>query len=298
MYPLVLVYYSILTRGMKGLEMKLKADRHFNLKDTMECGQAFRYERIHRNTYEIISRGQRVIAAQKDGVLALSCDMAAYESLWADYFDMGSDYGFMKAKLLEADGRLAGFIESKPGIHILKQEPFEMLLTFIISQNKAMTHIKELVKRLADTYGDRVEDELGSYHRFPTSEQLTHVSEVDFRTLKVGFRAPYLVDAVEKVATGKLDMEGLKSMSTHDAREQLLTVKGVGRKVADCVLLFGYHRMDVFPLDVWMKRAMNRLYFPDGPGSDREILALAQEKFGDLSGIAQQYIFYGTVDGE
>lgn len=276
--------------------MNIKVNRSFDIKDIMECGQAFRYERLDDGHYDLIAYGKRIRVQQSGEQVELSCSEEAFDQLWKGYFDLSSDYEDMQNQLIGLDERMASYIGRKPGIRILRQEPFEMLITFILSQNKAMPQIKLLVKRISETYGDILTDVYGTYYAFPRPEQLAGVSEADFRALKVGFRAPYLVDAIHKVVTGRLDLEALWQGPTEEARETLMTVKGVGRKVSDCVLLFAYHRMDVFPLDVWMKRAVSQLYFNDQKVSDQVMLDFAAKTFGDLSGIAQQYLFYGTVD--
>lgn len=274
--------------------MNIQADEHFDLKDIMECGQAFRYKRLESGGYAIIAHGKRLIAKQKGHRLTLDCSEKDWAEVWRGYFDVDRDYGRVKEELTAMEPRLAPYISKKPGIRILKQEPFEMLITFILSQNKSMVHIKQLVAIISEAYGSEIGE---GGHAFPLPEQLARVSEESFRELKTGFRAPYLVDAIHRVVTGQLDLESLTMLSADKAREELLAVKGIGRKVADCILLFGYGKMDVFPLDVWMKRAMTKLYFDGKKPSDKAMLAKAREKFGDLQGIAQQYLFYGTVEG-
>lgn len=278
--------------------MNIKVDRSYDIKDIMECGQAFRYTRLEDHVYEVIAFGQRIRVKQKRNDVWMSCSELAYQQLWQTYFDLSSDYLRMQEELIKVDHRMAAYIDRKPGIRILRQEAFEMLITFILSQNKSMPQIKQLVARICETYGDVIKDNYGDYYAFPRPEQLSEVEDAEFRSLKVGFRAPYLVDAIGKVVSGEVDLEALNNMTTEDARNSLLTIKGVGRKVSDCVLLFAYHRMDVFPLDVWMKRAVSHLYYQDEKVSDQQMLTFAAEKFGNLSGIAQQYLFYGTVDRE
>lgn len=278
--------------------MELTVEDSFDIKDIMECGQAFRYELLGAGHYDIFAYGKRLRVLQVNNRVTLNCEQLEYDTVWYHYFDMGTDYGAMKSRLIGVDQRMEGYINKKPGIRILRQEAFEMLITFILSQNKAMPQIKQLVARLSEHYGLQREDAYGTFNAFPSPEALAKVSEATFRALKVGFRAPYLVDAIEKVSSGEVNLHSLESLTTEEARNLLMTIKGVGRKVADCVLLFGYHRMDVFPLDVWMRRVVSQLYFDHQKVSDKQMLMFAEEKFGELSGISQQYLFYGTVDGE
>jgi len=277
--------------------MKLLINETFNIQDIMECGQAFRYVKLDQANYEIIAFGKRLRVSQDGNEVAFTCTEVAFENLWEAYFDLKVDYQKLQKDLVAMEPRLEKYIDKKPGIRILKQEPFEMMITFILSQNKSMPQIMKLVNRVAENYGTKLEDQWGTYHVFPRPEQLSLVSEEAFRALKVGFRAPYLVDAISKVMDGRVDLEQIEVLPTDEARTMLLQVKGIGRKVADCILLFAYHRMDVFPLDVWMKRAITSLYFAGDKVSDQVMLKKAEETFGQLSGIAQQYIFYGTVEG-
>lgn len=269
----------------------------FDIKDILECGQAFRYDVIEAGHYEVIALGRRLRVSQVGEEVTFDCSDDDYLVHWYNYFDMDVNYSAMKQRLIEIDSRMSAYISKKPGIRILRQAPFEMLMTFILSQNKSMPQIKQLVARISENYGTELEDGYGRFHCFPEPEQLAQVTEAEFRALKVGFRAPYLVDAVDKVISGAVDLHRINECTTEEARIRLLTIKGVGRKVADCVLLFGYHRMDVFPLDVWMKRAVSHLYYQEQKVTDKEMLTFAEETFGELSGIAQQYLFYGTVEG-
>lgn len=276
----------------------LQVNRDFQIEEIFGCGQAFRYRQLMDGGYEVIAFSKRLRIWQKGDSVTLSCDKEAYEGIWQGYFDMTSDYTHMKGRLIESDSRLSDYIDRKPGIRILRQAPFEMVITFILSQNKSMPQIMQLVERIAETYGTPYEDTNGTFYAFPEPDQLKNVSEEEFRQLKVGFRAPYLIDAIRHINDGRLNLKEVGDMPTASAREALLQVKGIGRKVADCILLFGYHRMEVFPLDVWMKRAMKKLYFQDDKATDRAMLAKAEEIYGDLAGLAQQYIFFGTVAGE
>lgn len=186
----------------------------------------------------------------------------------------------------------------KPGIRILKQDFFETLISFIISQNKQIPHIKQIVHTISERFGDAIILEDGRrVYAFPTVEQLSVVTEEQLRECKVGFRAPYIKCAVDMVASGEISKEKLLSMSVKEAREKLMTIKGVGEKVANCVLLFGLGFTDTFPVDVWMKRIMEYMYF-DEPQDKKTIEAFAMGKYGELAGYAQQYLFfYGRENG-
>ncbi|MBR3599819.1 MAG: DNA-3-methyladenine glycosylase 2 family protein, partial [Lachnospiraceae bacterium] len=224
--------------------------------------------------------------------------MKEYDCIWKKYFDIETDYGKIKQDILSIDSRLRDAIEAKPGIRILKQDLFETLISFIISQNKQIPHIKQIVHLISERYGNKIELSDGrSVYAFPTVEQLSAVSEEELRECKVGFRAPYIKCAVEMVASGEISKDKLLSMDVSEARQTLMTIKGVGEKVANCVLLFGLGFADTFPVDVWMKRIMEYMYF-DGSQDKKVIEAYAMEKYGALAGYAQQYLFfYGREKG-
>ena len=203
----------------------------------------------------------------------------ADRAMWFDYFDLGLDYGAIKAELSAIHPTLAEAARYAPGIRILNQEPFEALISFIISQNNNIKRIAGIVERLCGNFGEAIEG--CSLYAFPTAERLAALSPDDLAPIRAGFRHRYIIDAAQKVADGTVDLESLRALPYDEAKARLMQITGVGVKVADCVLLYGLHRLDGFPLDVWMKRAMAAL-FPD----------LQPSAFGRYAGIAQQYIFH------
>ncbi len=275
--------------------MLLVVDDSFLLTDILECGQAFRYERLGEEEYFVIAGGKRLHVKQVGYEVFMSCTDEEFDDFWEEYFDVRTDYTTIQKDLAKIEPKIKDLISAKRGIRILRQDPFEMLITFIISQNKSMVHIKQLVKGICEKYGEKREDEFGFYYSFPTPEALKAVSMDEFRMMKVGFRDKYLFDAVGKVTSGSIDLNALKDMSTEVAREQLTSIKGIGNKVADCILLFGYHKLDVFPVDVWTRRGLTKLYFENEKVTDDALREKAYDVFGQLCGIAQQYIFFGTI---
>lgn len=273
----------------------------FDIEDILECGQCFHFQKVDDHEYYICARGKFLHIKQNmnDGKITLydTC-MDDYDKVWRDYFDMDTDYAEVKRKILSMDERLREAVKAKPGIRILRQDFFETLISFIISQNKQIPHIKQLVATISERYGTRVECADGTYsYLFPDVYALNNVSVDELRECRVGFRAPYIKDAVSRVYSGDIDEETLSTMSVKDARNKLMTIYGVGEKVANCVLLFGLGRMDVFPVDVWMKRIMEFMYF--GKDTKKEVIeCFACEKYGDYAGYAQQYLFhYGRENG-
>lgn len=288
-----------MNRSSTGKEACIYLDQKptFSVRECLECGQAFRHIEIEENYHEVIVGKKRLRIDERSTDTVFYCTAEAFNDFWQSYFDLQADYFDYQQRLIAIDERLAPLIERHKGVRILRQDPFEMLITFILSQNKSMVQIKQLVNRLSETYGEKLEDAYGVYYAFPTPSELAEVSDAEFRSLKVGFRAPYLVGAVDAVVSGTLSLTRLEQLPTGEAREALMSLKGVGQKVADCILLFAYHRMDVFPLDVWMKRAVRHLYFESAEVSDKKLRVFAEEKFGNLGGIAQQYIFYSAFEG-
>lgn len=251
----------------------------FNLAQTLDCGQCFRWEQVSPDEYHGVAYGKALTVSQQgQTVIFHNCTPADFESIWFDYFDLGTDYDEIKKELAQLHPVLKDAQQYAPGIRILRQEPWEALCSFIISQNNNIPRIKGIIKRLCETFGERLSS--GDY-TFPTAEVLSKYTADDLAILKSGFRAKYIVDASQRVASKEVDLENIITLLTAQAREELIKIKGVGPKVADCTMLYGMGKTDCFPLDVWMKRAMQVL-FPN----------LTPQSFGKNAGVAQQYIFH------
>lgn len=276
----------------------------FDIADILECGQCFHFACIGDHDYIVCAKGcvlhinQILDESGTSRIVLYDTTEEEYQKIWRDYFDMDTDYGSIKNRIVELDDRLAPAVQAKAGIRILHQDFFETLISFIISQNKQIPHIRQLVETLSKQYGTKVAGPDGSLgYLFPTVEQLYPVSEETLRGCKVGFRAPYIRDAVEKIYRGEIQEEALRQMSVSEARTTLMSIRGVGEKVANCVLLFGLGRAEVFPVDVWMKRIMEELYFHKS-ATKEEIERFAAEHFEEYAGYAQQYLFfYGRENG-
>lgn len=275
-------------------DYKLKNVCDFDLAQTLECGQCFHFIKLDEEDYVLTAKGYVLHVSQEaDTVTFYDTDKDEYVNVWKDYFDMDRDYSAIKKKLLEKDDKLKDAIESMWGVRILNQDFFETLISFIISQNKQIPHIKKIVADISAKFGTYK----GTYggadmYTFPTLEQLANASEEDFKELKTGFRAPYIMDAIRRNMAGQFDINELKSMDYDSCIKELMTIKGVGEKVANCVSLFGLGKKEAFPVDVWIKRIMETMYF-DGVDTPKDkIAAFAKEQFGELGGFAQQYLFY------
>ena len=214
-----------------------------------------------------------------------------------EYFDLKRDYKQIKEKLAKIDKNMENSIQYGQGIRLLNQDLWETILSFIISANNNIPRIKGIIERLSKTYGNVIIWRGRKYHTFPTAEQLKDVTIQQFRDLGLGFRDKRLYETTQMIVNQQVDLQAMQqNANTLQVREQLLTLSGVGPKVADCILLFSkLKRLEVFPIDVWVRRVMNDLYI-QAPNEDkvskRQIERMATEKFGDLAGLAQQYLFY------
>lgn len=267
----------------------------FDLEQTLECGQCFHFEKIDDHEYAIVAKNRLLHAFQDEtGVIFYETTRQDFEDVWKNYFDLERDYDRIKEELASLDERLSIPVEKMWGVRILNQDFFETLMSFIISQNKQIPHIKQIVFAISKEYGENVgklnEKE---YFSFPECSKLRKMaSEDDFRRLKAGFRAPYLMDAINKVSLGIIDEERMRKTDMSRCMAELMMIKGVGEKVANCVSLFALGHREAFPVDVWIKRMMEQMYF-DGKDTKKDVIErFATKHFKELGGYAQQYIFY------
>lgn len=269
--------------------------KDFDLSQTLECGQCFRFYKQDENDYVVVAYNKLLhIKQEGNNLIFFNCSENEIEG-WINYFDLNRDYDKIKKFLLRKDKVLKPAIEEKWGVRILNQEFHETLISFIISQNKQIPHIKHLVRRISENYGSYLGSVNGEdYYSFPSCSVLGTITEEDFREMKTGFRAPYLADAVLKLSSGELKETVFKGVEEEEARKKLMTVKGVGEKVANCVMLFSLGYRAAFPIDVWIKRIMEELYF-NGEDTPKDVIAkFAKKNYGEYGGYAQQYLFcYG-----
>lgn len=270
---------------------KIQGVKNFDLTHTFMCGQCFRWFENDDGSYTGIAYGKAVKMTFDGDTLTIS--NTAYEdvnNIWVKYLDLDRDYDIIKQKY-SSDSYVSAAMKFGYGIHILNQDIFECLISFIISTQNQIPRIKKIVSELSRLYGTPIELESETYYAFPTPEQLKSVTADDLAPLKAGYRAGYIVDAVSKVLSGEINLENIKNMAYADAKKELMKIKGVGPKVADCILLFSAEKSEAFPVDVWVQRIMRTLYMDDN-ATNKQIEQKASELFGEYAGFAQQYLFY------
>ena len=283
---------------MKEQEYKIENIDSFELADIFDCGQCFRWNKQNDGSYTGVFKNNVLnVQKQRDTVIFKGICNGDIEETVRDYFDLDRDYEGIKKQLSKIDENVKTSVEYGKGIRILNQDLWETIISFIISANNNIPRIKGIIERLAKTYGKEIEWNGEKYYTFPTTEELKAVSVEDFRKLGTGFRDIRLYETTHMILDRKVNLEQLQNNpNTIEVREQLLSLSGVGPKVADCILLFStLKRFEVFPIDVWVRRVMNELYIknPDETKvNKKQIEKLAKEKFGNLAGIAQQYLFY------
>ena len=252
--------------------------RDLDLEQTLDCGQSFRWEKQNDGSFSGVAFGKYVNISLDGTDMIIKNAAPDDEKIWRNYFDLELDYGKIRGDISKLHPVLEEAARYAPGIRILRQEPYEALCTFIISQNNNIKRIKGIVARLCKSFGDVIDE---GVYTFPTAERLAELTPDDLAPLRAGFRNRYIIDSAKKVALGEVDLALCKTADYEAARAELMKITGVGVKVADCTLLFGMHRVEAFPVDVWMKRAMEKLF----PG-------MTANDFGEYAGIAQQYIFH------
>ena len=284
---------------MKEQQYILKKPETFNLRDIFECGQCFRWNEEENGSYTGIWK-ENIVNIKKEGqdyVFTGICKNQNLEEEIYTYFDLDRNYEKIKEELSKKDEYMKTSIAYGKGIRILNQDLWETIISFIISANNNIPRIKGIIERLAKTYGNKIEWNGKAYYTFPTPRQLKDVTVEEYRKLGLGFRDIRLYETTNMILEGKVDLQELeKNPNTIEVREKLLTLSGVGLKVADCILLFSdLKRLEVFPIDVWVRRVMNDLYIKEKDETKvnkKQIEALAKAKFGNLAGLAQQYLFY------
>ena len=272
----------------------IKGVRNFELNHIFDCGQCFRWIRNTDDSYTGIAYG-KVIELSKDGdnVIIENTNEIDFQKIWVNYFDLYRDYDQVK-EILYKDTALQEAIKFGNGIRILNQEPFETLISFIISSNNMIPRIKGSIMKISEKWGEEIVYKGNKFYTFPKPQDLKNATIEDLKQCGTGFRAKYLYNTIQEILKCidlTYDLENIAASKEDDCYKSLQNFMGVGPKVADCIMLFSMGKSSSFPVDVWVKRAMS--YFYDVPGNSfKQVRSFAQDKFGELSGFAQQYLFY------
>ena len=264
---------------------------YLDMKKIAESGQIFRFN-VYDDEYSLVA-GDKLLFIKEDGDgYILSCSESEFEEFWIDYFDLRLDYSDFEKNIPPDDLFLINAAKYSYGIRILNQEKWEMLISFIISQRKSIPAIKSSIEKLARTYGKKIDmqvpdfikniDKNSEFFDFPTPKALADASLDDLNACSLGYRSPYIEASAKAVYRGDIDLEALSRLDDNELLVALMSLKGVGIKVANCVALFGYHRIAAFPIDVWIKRMIDEHYDGEFP----------LKRYDGYAGVIQQYIFY------
>ncbi len=268
----------MITVTQNGNNVEVVGINNFNLADTLDCGQAFRWSQCDDGCWQGVAYGRYLkISIENKKLILHDTNFDEFEAVWRKYFDLDRDYDYIKS-ILSADETLKKAAEFAGGIKVLRQDAWECLCSFIISQNNNIPRIKGIINRLCESFGEPI---CNGMYAFPSAERIAKLTLEDLAPLRSGFRAKYILDAAKRVASGEIDFEKISAMKSDAARSELTKIYGVGDKVADCVLLFGMAHINVLPKDVWIKRVLSELY--DGALPDF---------VSPYAGIAQQYLFH------
>ena len=265
----------------------------FDPKHIFECGQCLRWMAEEDGSYTGVAKGKVInVSRENDTVYIKNSSLKDFNDIWKDYLDLNTDYTKIKNILKNMDEHLEKATEFGWGIRILRQDPWEMIISFIISSNNRIPMIQRAIGNLSRQYGTYIGQYNGvDYYDFPTPEQLNKASIEDIRACSTGFRDKYIKSTTEAVINNNDDVYKYNSLSTEECRKELMKFNGIGPKVCDCIALFGMQKYDTFPVDVWVKRVMQEFYVDDDMSLPK-MRTYAIDKFGDLSGFAQQYLFY------
>ena len=281
--------------------------KNFNIKQTFECGQCFRFYKIDDTNYIVVAF-EKVIELKQDGnnIFIYNSNEEDVKNIWIKYFDLERDYSEIQ-KELSKDELLRKSVEFGPGIRILNQDPFEILISFIISARNSIPSIMKTINKISIKYGREIEYKDTIYYAFPTIDQIKDATLEEIQETGASFRSRYIVDTIsnvykskEAIKSGdvnainefrKYSLDYIKSLNDDECHVALQEFKGVGAKVADCIMLFSMEKYSAFPVDVWVKRAMVYFYGAED-ASLNKIRIFGRNKFGKLSGFAQQYLFY------
>lgn len=264
---------------------------NLDLDNTICCGQIFRYEELEDDSYIVILKDRVVKLKYIDNKLYIdSNNMNNIENVIREYLDLDRDYISIIENIKECDDVLGKYLDKSIGLKMIKQDPIECIVSYIISQNNSVRNIKNSLDLISYKFGDKVMFLDKEYYLFPSIDKLSKISLEEFRECKVGFRDRYLVDIISDIVENRLNVNYIFEMNSEDSLRYLMSFRGIGMKVASCILLFAYGKYDVYPIDTWVKKYMYTNY---GIKDEKKIKEFCKEKYGKYSGLAIQYMFNG-----
>ena len=263
--------------------MVIQTIPHFDIAQICESGQCFRMTQLSEHKYEVIASDRYLEVTQQGEQCTFSCSEDEFETFWKSYFDLDTDYGGMLAAIDPKDRYLSGAAKRGSGIRILRQDLWEMIISFLISQQNNIVRIRRCIQNICEKYGEKKVTEQGrEYYAFPTPQALAQATEAELFACNLGYRSKYVIRTAQEVAEGIFDPETVKNKGYTAAREDLLKLYGVGVKVADCICLFALHTLEAFPVDTHIRQALDA-HYPEG---------FPFERYDGMQGVMQQYIFY------
>lgn len=279
---------GLLQKGI-GKRMVVKKITNFSLEQIARSGQCFRMSRREDGFFDIISGSRWMGARQSGETCEFLCTEEEFSEFWEDYFDLKQDYGEYISRIDKEDVYLNAAVKLAGGVRILRQDIWEMIVSFLISQQNNIVRIRRCIENICEAYGNPVKSGRGEvYFTFPEPEALAGLEEDALKACNLGYRSKYVVRAARSVAEGRFDLEQLGTLPYEKAKEELLKLFGVGVKVADCICLFGLHHLEAFPVDTHISQALKK-YYGDG---------FPMEKYRGIQGVIQQYIFYYELWGD
>lgn len=278
----------------KNGEIIMQNIKDFNPKHIFECGQCFRWDKEEDNSYTTIANKKIInVSVDNNNLIIKNSNINDVESYWIDYFDLEKDYSKIKKDLSEMDDIFKKALEFGSGIRLLNQDFEETVISFIISARNSVPQIKKSIRLMSEMYGEEVDEYKGrKYYSFPEMKALQNANLDEMKNTKVAFRAKYIQETAKMINENNIKKEDYKDLSLDETVEKLQKFAGVGPKVADCIALFSLKKYDSFPVDVWVNRVMNELYFKDEKLSLKKLREKSQKLFGENAGYAQQYLFY------
>jgi N-glycosylase/DNA lyase len=269
--------------------MITKKIANFNMAQICESGQCFRIKEIETDTYSIISADRYLEVRQRSNACDFFCSEEEFEHFWKAYFDLENDYAGYIAQINPNDTYLNAAANLGSGIRILQQDLWEMIVSFLISQQNNIVRIRRCIQNISERYGEtKINFKGEAYHAFPTPEALAVLDEDDLKECNLGYRSKYVVRTAKTIVSGEVDLDAISQMSYRKAKEELLKLFGVGEKVADCICLFALHHLQAFPVDTHINQALQKHYKRGFPN----------RRYNGFQGVMQQYIFYYELFGE